>query len=97
MISVKPGTLDLPDLGYSTQLDREYMVTVFNNDTNTYEEVITILMLATNCDSEEAYMEAWEIDHLGQSTVHLADRETCESVAGIISKIGIRVEVEKNA
>jgi len=68
-------------------------VTVFNNETNTYDEVITILIIATNCSPEEAWMETWEIDHLGQSVVHCGEREECESVAEVIATIGIRVEV----
>ncbi|MCE9557400.1 MAG: ATP-dependent Clp protease adaptor ClpS [Armatimonadetes bacterium] len=71
-------------------------MTVYNNDTNTYEEVIAILMIATGCDFEEAHMEAWEIDHLGASTVHIEGKPECEVVAAIIGQIGIRVEVSPN-
>lgn len=70
-----------------------WFVTVFNNETNTYDEVITILIIATNCSPEEAWIETWEIDHLGQSVVHCGGQEECESAAEIIATIGIRVEV----
>ncbi len=91
-------TIEAPrvDESSSTRLDREWIVTVFNNDTNTYEEVITILMIATGCDSEEAYVEAWEIDHLGQSVVHCASQEECLRVRDIIATIGIVVTAEKD-
>lgn len=68
-------------------------VTVFNNDSNTYEEVITVLQAATGCDSEEAYIEAWEIDHFGACVVHRADESECSHAADVIRTIGIRVEV----
>lgn len=68
-------------------------VTVFNNDTNTYEEVIIVLMAATGCNSEEAYIEAWEIDHYGQCLVHRGSEEVCKAAAKVIAGIGIRVEV----
>lgn len=68
-------------------------VLVYNNDTNTYQEVIDILMKATECDEEEAFIETWEIDHYGKAIVHYASREECERVARTISTIGIKTEV----
>ncbi len=70
-------------------------MTVFNNDYNTYDEVIHILMVATECDFDEAEIETWEIDHLGKSVVHYGKQEECEKVAGIISQIGIEVKVSE--
>lgn len=72
--------------------DRDWQVVVYNNEINTYIEVISILMIATACDAEEAYIEAWEIDHYGQCSVHRASQCECERAAEIISTIGIRVE-----
>ena len=69
------------------------IVIVYDNDTNTYEQVVSILQQATGCTAEEAYIEAWEIDHLGKSVVHHGSRQECERAAGIIRQIGIRVEV----
>ncbi len=70
-----------------------WIVTVFNNEHNTYDEVMLILMIATQCDADEAYMETWEVDHLGKSVVHRAGEEECQNVAGVIATIGIQVEV----
>lgn len=84
----------LPDLDSesSVQTGGDWMVTVFNNETNTYEEVMTVLLIATGCTTEEAYIETWEIDHYGQCVVHRASQEECESVAEIVRTIGIAVE-----
>jgi len=73
----------------------EYIVIVYNNDHNTYDEVIDILQRATGCCLEEAWIETWEIDHLGQSVVHHGSEEECERAAGIIRTIGIYVEVRQ--
>jgi hypothetical protein len=73
-----------------------FVVTVYNNEHNTYDEVMVVLMLATQCDADEAYMETWEIDHLGSSVVHRACEQDCLNVAEIISTIGIRVEVSED-
>jgi ATP-dependent Clp protease adapter protein ClpS len=68
-------------------------VIVYDNDVNTYAEVIHILQVATGCTVEEAQIEAWEVDNLGKSVVHHGAKEECERSAGIIRQIGIRVEV----
>lgn len=97
LLGAGPGVLERPELGniVAPVKDREFIVRVYNNDSNTYEEVMTVLMLATSCDADEAYMEAWEIDHLGSSVVHSGSESVCEKAAQIISTIGIRVEVQK--
>lgn len=69
-----------------------WIVTVYDNAVNTYEEVMTVLMISTGCDAEEAYIEAWEIDHFGQCVVHRSDEAECRQAADVIATIGIRVE-----
>lgn len=84
----------------ASQLDSQgrgdWLVTVFDNDHNTYAEVMTVLMIATACSAEEAHIETWEIDHLGFCVVHQATENECHEVARIIGTIGIRVEVSEN-
>ena len=88
-------TVQRPDLAGADSTELEsWMVIVYNNETNTYDEVMFILMVATHCTVEEAEIETWEIDHLGKSNVHFADKEECEQVARIIRQIGIQVEVK---
>jgi hypothetical protein len=69
-----------------------WIVTVFNNDINSYDEVMFVLMLATGCTSEEAYIEAWEVDHYGKCVVHKACESECKKAADVIATIGIKVE-----
>ena len=83
--------VELPEIGEG------WIVTVYNNNQNTYEEVIVVLMLATNCTSEVAYIEAWEIDHFGQCVVLRADKGECEGAAEVIAAIGIKVEASPEA
>lgn len=72
-----------------------WIVTVFNNETNTWEEVVDILRKATHCTFEEAWNETWEIDHLGMSVVHQGDEAECRRAAAVIATIGIKVEVSE--
>ncbi len=70
-----------------------FIVIVYDNDKNTWQEVTGILQKATGCTQEEAEIETWEVDNLGKSVVHHGGEEECERAAGIIRSIGIRVEV----
>jgi len=90
MIVPRPELLD--DAG---DTEGEWLVIVFDNDHNSFDQVISILQQATACSLEEAQLETWEVHHLGRSIVHHADRAECERAAGIIRTIGIRVAVEK--
>lgn len=92
-----PSIVERPllDSHESSAKDAGWIVTVFNNEQNTYEEVITILMIATACSEEEAYIETWEIDHLGKSVVHHAGEVECRRACEIIATIGISAEVTK--
>jgi ATP-dependent Clp protease adaptor protein ClpS len=71
----------------------EFIVIVYDNDYNTIDEVINILMQATGCGIQEAAMETWEIHNLGKSIVHHGSSEECQRAAAIIRTIGIKVEV----
>ncbi len=88
--------VELPEIASSdTDTGGGWIVTVFNNEVNTWDEVVGILMLATGCTVEEADMETWEIDRLGASVVHHGGEEVCRDAADIISRIGIKVEVSE--
>ncbi len=89
--TVHPSLEEHADTGQGSG-DR-WIVTVFDNDHNTFEEVIAILIVATGCSMREAQIETWEIHNLGKSVVHHGDRAECERAASIIATIGIRVEV----
>ena len=70
-----------------------FIVVVYDNDVNSQDQVVMILIQATSCTQEEAEIEMWEVDNLGKSVVHHGGKGECERVAGIIRTIGIRVEV----
>ncbi len=86
--------IELPELKQDdlTTLGEGWIVTVFDNNKNSYDEVMSVLMHATCCTSEEAYIEAWEVDHYGKCIVHTACQTECETAANVIATIGIKVE-----
>jgi len=70
-----------------------WIVIAYNNDFNTWDEVVHILCRATSCTPEEANIETWEVDNLGKSVVHHGSQEECQRAANTIRTIGMRVEV----
>jgi len=70
-----------------------WMVVIFNNDHNSFDEVILALVGATGCTLEEASLEAWEAHTYGQAPVHFSDQDECEMVAEQIARIGVQTEV----
>ncbi len=90
-----PVTIERPEV---EEIDRasggdQWIVTVFDNDYNTIDQVCLILMKATRCSQREAEIETWEVHTLGKSVVHHGQEEECTRVASVIAEIGIRVEV----
>jgi ATP-dependent Clp protease adapter protein ClpS len=73
--------------------DDQYEVRIIDNDYNTYDEVINIVMLALGVTFEEAYAAAWEVDHMGSCVVAQGPWDTCVEIASIIETIGIETQV----
>ena len=69
------------------------MAVIFNNEHNSMDEVVEVLMRATGCDEDEAAIEMWEAHHYGKAPVHFASREECERAAKTIERVGVRTEV----
>lgn len=72
-----------------------WMVVIYNNETNSMEEVVEILLTATGCTTEEAEIEMWEAHTFGKAPVHFATRSECEAAASIIASIGVKTEVAR--
>jgi hypothetical protein len=86
--------LDPELLGADVGVGR-WMVVIYNNDTNSMDEVVEILMFATGCNSEEAQIETWEAHTYGKAPVHFATKIECDDVAAIIAAIRIKTEVAR--
>lgn len=84
-----------PELGSGTVGQSRWMVVIFNNDVNSMEEVIDVLIRATGCDLEEASIETWEAHTFGKAPVHFASKTECEEAARVISSVGVKTEVAK--
>lgn len=86
-------TIQLPEIQTPGTQSGGWMVLMYNNDHTMMDEVIEILMRATGCDMQEAYIEMWEAHTFGKASVHFANKEECDEAAATISSVGIRTEV----
>lgn len=66
---------------------------IFDNDYNTYQEVMEITMMALQVSEQEAYAIAWEVDHKGSCVVAHGPENDAEAIASVIRIIGIEVQV----
>lgn len=71
----------------------EYRVIIVDNDTNTYEEVIRVCMLALGIDYEDGYQIALAVDHNGYCAVYEGPEPEATEIADVIRMIGIEVRV----
>ena len=72
-----------------------WMVVIFNNDETSMDDVVLVLMAATGCDVDEAYMEMWEAHHYGKAPVNFAPETECHEVARVIATVGVKTSVQK--
>ncbi len=83
------------EIAESESIVGRWMVVLYNDEVHTLDEVITILMLATACDVDEAAIETWEAHNFGKAPVHFATKEECEGAAAVISSIGLKTTVSR--
>ena len=92
-----------PDRGVQQDFDAEtlrrllppHKVVVHNNDYNTFDEVIKVLMKAVpGMPYEQAVGYAYEVHNTGAAVPFCGPKERAEAVAAVIRTIGIKVTVE---
>lgn len=70
-----------------------YKVLILDNDTNTYEEVISVCMKALGVTFDEAFQIALAVDNNGEAEVFRGSESEADEIARIIRRIGIEVKV----
>ena len=82
-----------PEIIEHGQVTGRWMVVIYDNDVNSFDEVVEVLMRSTGCALDEAHIETWEAHTYGRAPVHFSSRDECEIVAVMIASIGVRTEV----
>ncbi len=76
-----------------TESQGNFRVIIIDNDTNTYEQVISVCMKALGIAYREAFEIALAVDQNGRAEVFEGSMPDAEAVAGVIRSIGIEVLV----
>ena len=86
------ATEEETDTGVTTGLPAK--VILFNDNTHTFEEVITQLCKATGCSPAEAEGKANEVHTRGKAIVYEGEVTDCLRVSGVLEEIALHTQVE---
>lgn len=79
----------------SPELDKPFIVVLYNCDCHTFEQVEVQLQKATGCSLEKAEALAMEVHLTGRSIVFSGEAEKCERVAAVLRSIKLQVETDR--
>jgi ATP-dependent Clp protease adapter protein ClpS len=83
------------DTDVTTLLGKPYNVILFNDDHHNMLEVSSQIMKATGCSAERAMSIMLEAHTNGRAICFSGNRERCEHVEAILSKIGLGTKIEQ--
>ena len=87
------------DLEYKYSLEEislvseEFVVTIYNDENHSFDQVIMVVSGALDCSREEARRIANIIDKLGRTVVFKGHYAECQSIAKQINSIGLFVRI----
>jgi len=74
--------------------DTPWRVLLFDDDIHTFDEVITQLIKALNCDASRAEELTFKVHNDGKATVYQGTFEACFEVNGILKEIQLITEIK---
>ena len=83
----------LPYKTEETSVELGNIVTLFNDEQHSYEQVTNQVMLATKCSEREAFKIAYLVDHKGSAIVFRGELDDCIRVSSILEKIGLKTTI----
>lgn len=78
-------------------LERPFIVVLYNCECHTFDDVIVQLQKATGCTLEKAEALAVEVDSTGRAIVYAGTADECERVANVLRQIRLQVETDRAA
>jgi ATP-dependent Clp protease adapter protein ClpS len=94
-VEVPTQTQTMPEYHLGTGRDQVWMVTLFNDDHHTFDEVVAQVQQATGCSAGEAFHITYTAHTQGQAVAYVGSKPECEQVAGILREIDLHVELEE--
>lgn len=80
-------TDEISDIGLSSR------VILFNDDWHTFDEVISQLIIATQCSFEKARDLAFEVHVKGKAVVFSGTMKDCLKVSSILEEIALHTQI----
>lgn len=90
----KPAPTENPQAG-DPDLEKPYVVIVYDDDWHTFEQVEMQLQKATGCSLEKAEAQAIEVHTTGRAVVFSGAADKCEQVAAVLREIKLQVETDR--
>ncbi|HMN25734.1 MAG: ATP-dependent Clp protease adaptor ClpS [Ignavibacteriaceae bacterium] len=77
----------------TTDVDISSRVVLYNDDWHTFEEVITQLIIATQCGFDKARDFAFEVHVKGKAIVFAGSMNRCLKVSSILEEIALHTQI----
>jgi ATP-dependent Clp protease adaptor protein ClpS len=77
----------------TSDVDISSRVILYNDDWHTFEEVITQLIIATNCGFEKARNFAFEVHVKGKAIVFAGSMSQCLKVSSVLEEISLHTQI----
>jgi ATP-dependent Clp protease adaptor protein ClpS len=92
---VSVQTQIVPEQEASTDLDRLWMVILFNDDYHPFDQVVAQVQKATGCSPGDAFQITYTAHTNGQAVADVGGKAECEQVASVLREIELHVEIEE--
>ena len=77
----------------TTDVDFSSRVILYNDDWHTFEEVISQLIIATQCSFEQARDFAFEVHVKGKAIVFSGSMSACLKVSSVLEEIALHTQI----
>ena len=91
---MQQNPLGQEELDDDVQTQEPAKVILFNDDVQTFDEVIGQLIKATKCTREKAEGLAWEVHNNGKAVVFGGELNKCVEVSSILEEIQLMTQIE---
>jgi ATP-dependent Clp protease adaptor protein ClpS len=92
---VSVQTQTVPEQEVGTDLDRPWMVILFNDDYHPFDQVVAQVQKATGCSPGDAFQITYTAHSNGQAVAYVGGKAECEQVASVLREIELHVEIEE--
>jgi ATP-dependent Clp protease adaptor protein ClpS len=78
----------------NTDLLDAYRVVLYNDEEHTFDEVISQIIKAVQCNRQKAERCTWEVHTRGRSIVFAGMIDRCIKVSAVLEEIALKTEIQ---